>query len=82
MAITGMRPSITVNFSGGFDDFFIVQREIDISALCLQEEEVSAVRWATREEALAMLDAGEFIGYPRSFLEFLFDMRNHFGFAM
>ena len=80
--LTGVRPSVTVNFSGGFDDFFIVQQEVDIASLCLQTEEVSAVRWATREETLPMLDAGEFIGYPKSFLEFLFDMRNQFGFAM
>ena len=80
--LTGVRPSVTVNFSGGFDDFFIVQREMDIASLRLQIEEVSAVRWATREEALSMLDGGEFIGYPKSFLEFLFDMRNQFGFAM
>lgn len=80
--LTGVRPSVTVNFSGGFDDFFIVQREVDIAVLCLQTEEVTAVRWTTREEALAMLDAGEFIGYPKSFLEFLFDMRNQFGFAL
>ena len=80
--LTGVRPSVTVNFSGGFDDFFIVQQEVDIASLRLQTEEVSAVRWATREETLTMLDAGEFIGYPKSFLEFLFDMRNQFGFAM
>ena len=46
--LTGLRPSITVNFSGGFDDFFVVQREIDLAQLTLQKEEVSAVRWATR----------------------------------
>ncbi len=80
--LTGVRPSVTVNFSGGFDDFFIVQREVDIASLRLQTEEVSTVRWGTREEVLAMLDAGAFIGYPKSFLEFLFDMRNQFGFAM
>lgn len=80
--LIGVRPSVTVNFSGGFDDFFIVQQEVDIASLSLQIEEVSAVRWVTREEALSMLDTGEFIGYPKSFLEFLFDMRNQFGFAM
>ncbi|MBR5470945.1 MAG: NUDIX domain-containing protein [Oscillibacter sp.] len=80
--LDGVRPSVTVNFSGGFDDFFIVQQEVDVASLSLQTEEVSAVRWVTREEALSMLDTEEFIGYPKSFLEFLFDMRNQFGFAM
>lgn len=79
--LTGVRPSVTVNFDGGFDDYYIVKRELDITRLQLQEEEVVDVRWVTREEALAMLEAGEFIEYPRSFLEFLFDMQDTFGFV-
>ena len=79
--LTGVRPSVTVNFSGGFDDYYIVKRELDITRLRLQEEEVADVRWVTREETLAMLEAGEFITYPRSFLEFLFDMQDAFGFV-
>lgn len=79
--LTGVRPSVTVNFDGGFDDYYIVKRELDITRLQLQEEEVADVRWVTREEALAMLEAGEFIEYPRSFLEFLFDMQDTFGFV-
>lgn len=78
--LTGVRPSITVNFSGGFDDFFIVQRDIDLAQLTLQVEEVSAVRWATREEVLELLEKREFMNYPRGFVQCLFDMRNQFGF--
>ena len=79
--LTGVRPSMTVNYDGGFDDFFLVIRDdLRIEGLTLQEEEVSAVRWATREEVLSMLEAGEFVSYPASFLQFLFDMRDTFGF--
>lgn len=42
--LTGVRPSVTVNFHGGFDDFFLLEREVDISALRLQEEEVAEDR--------------------------------------
>jgi len=80
--LTGIRPSITVNFSGGFDDFFIVQRDIELSELRLQEEEVDAVRWSTQEEVLEMMERGEFISYPKGFIPFLFAMRNQFGFIM
>ena len=80
--LTGLRPSMTVNFAGGFDDFFLVRREIDLTQLRLQTEEVSAVRWAAKEEVLELLAAGEFVTYPTSFLEFLFDMRNQFGFKV
>lgn len=78
--LSGLRPSVTVNFAGGFDDFFIAVRDLDIDALSLQAEEVSAVRWVTLEELLAMVDDGSFIPYPKSFLRFLFDMRGTFGF--
>ena len=79
--LTGIRPSMTVNFGGGFDDYYIVKRDIDISELHLQEEEVAEVRWVTREEALELLERDEFITYPKSFLEFLFDMQDAFGFV-
>ncbi len=79
--LTGIRPSVTVNFGGGFDDFYIVKRDLDIAQLHLQEEEVAEVRWVTREEALELLERDEFITYPRSFLEFLFDMQDTFGFV-
>lgn len=78
--LSGVRPSVTVNFDGGFDDFFIVVRDVDICALRLQAEEVSQVRWVTEEEVLAMIDEGTFIPYPKSFLSFLFAMRHTFGF--
>lgn len=78
--LTGVRPSVTVNFAGGFDDFFVAVRDLDTGALTLQAEEVSAVRLVTLEELLAMVDDGSFIPYPKSFLAFLFDMRESFGF--
>lgn len=78
--LSGLRPSVTVNFDGGFDDFYILTKDLELSSLTLQKEEVQAVRWATLEELLDMLEEGTFIPYPRSFLEFLFDMRDQFGF--
>ena len=53
--LIGLRPAVTVNFEGGFDDFFVVTRDLDLGDLRLQKEEVSDVRWATLEETLAMV---------------------------
>lgn len=78
--LTGVRPAMTVNFPEGFDDFYLVTRDLDLSALTLQKEEVSAVRWASLEEVLAMQADGRFIPYPQSFLRFLFTQRTQFGF--
>ena len=78
--LSGLRPSVTVNFDGGFDDFYILTKDLSIEGLTLQEEEVQAVRWASLEEILDMLGREAFIPYPESFLRFLFDMRKQFGF--
>ena len=69
------RPKLTVNFMDGFDDIYVVEREVDLHSLRLQESEVQAVRWAEREEILAMVDGGSFIPYARSFINLLFDLR-------
>ena len=76
----GGAPSCTVNFDGGFDDFFLVERDLALEELTLQKEEVAQARWAALPEILDMVDRGEFIDYPKSFLAFLFDMRGTFGF--
>lgn len=78
--LSGVRPSITVNFDGGFDDFYILTKDLNLERLTLQKEEVRAVRWASLEEILDMLGRGTFIPYPEGFLRFLFDMRDQFGF--
>ena len=73
--LMGFRPALTVNFEGGFDDFYLLVRDIDLAELTLQQEEVSAVRWATIPEILGMVDQGTFIPYNASFLRLLYDIR-------
>ena len=78
--LTGRRPSLTVNFDAGFDDYYILCQDLDLSQLVLQPAEVRAVRWASLEELEEMVEDGRFIPYPKSFLRFLYDMRRQFGF--
>ena len=76
---SNLSPSMSITFPDGFDDFYIVQQDVDISQLKLQEEEVQAVKWASLDEILSMVDAGTFIPYCRSFVEFLFFRSTHPG---
>ena len=78
--LSGLRPSVTVNFDGGFDDFYILTSDLSLEDLTLQREEVRDVRWASLAEILDMAENGSFSPYPESFLRFLFDMRGQFGF--
>ncbi len=74
------RPSVTVNFDGGFDDFFLTVLDLDLDALTLQPEEVAEVCYVTLAEAEAMAADGRMIPYPQGFLRFLYEMRETFGF--
>ena len=77
--LSDVRPSLTLSFDSGFDDYYVLTREVDLSSLRLQEEEVQAVRWATQEEILQMIDDGLFIPYEKSLIGLLFFCRNHRG---
>jgi isopentenyldiphosphate isomerase len=75
----GIRPSLTINFPVGFDDYYLVEVDLDIRELTLQPEEVQRVKWATKEEILTMIDQEIFIPYHKSLIEVLFDMRKCMG---
>lgn len=74
-----IRPHITINFDDGFDDYYLIEREVDINELSLQYEEVQKVKWASREDIFSMMESGEFIPYYQSFMQLLFDNRKQYG---
>jgi len=71
------RPFFTINFKTGFDDWFFVEREIDIKDLTLQYDEVQKVKWASKDEILLLVKEGKFINFW--FTEHLFDIRKYRG---
>ena len=76
LSLDGIRPSLTINFDKGFDDIYLIQKDIDISKLKLQYEEVQSVKWASKDEILSMIDEEIFIPYHKSLIDLLFFMRN------
>lgn len=68
------RPHFTINFSDGFDDWYIVKQDVDISNLTLQYEEVKQAKWADKEEIIKMLLTGEFIPYRQALIEMIFEI--------
>lgn len=64
--------ALTVNFEGGFDDFYLIECDVNPSELRLQPEEVQAACWADRERVLQMLADGSFLPLSPHFVELLF----------
>lgn len=69
-----LRPVFTHNFENGFDDFYLIEKDVDINALSLQAEEVKAVKWASFDEIMKLMDEGRFIPFYKSFVQSLFDL--------
>ncbi len=75
--LSDSRPYFTIHFEEGFDDYYLIEKDIDIRQLKLQEEEVQAVKWVNKEELLEMNKEG--IVIPYYFLDKLFDIRKQRG---
>ena len=49
-----MVKNMTVNFQHGFDDYYVIDRDLDPDKLRLQESEVARVKWVALDEIYAM----------------------------
>lgn len=79
ISLEDVRPVLTIHFDEGFDDIYVITKDMQLSEICLQTEEVQAVKWASLEEIVAMIDSGKFIPYHKDLIGLLFFMRNHRG---
>lgn len=77
--LQSVRPHLTINFEVGFADIYLIEKDIDISNLKLQYEEVQQVKWATIDEIFNKLDEGVFIPYYKSLIQLFFDSRKKYG---
>ncbi len=74
-----LRRVITLQTDEVFDDFYIVQKDLNIQNLTLQETEVAEVKWADMSEIFSMIDEKKFIPHHKAIIELLFFRRDHEG---
>lgn len=74
-----LRPSFMVNYEYGFNDVYIIRKDVNLNELTLQVEEVQAARFATKEEIFEHIETGEFINYKKGFIELIFDSVDKIG---
>ncbi|MBF2467441.1 NUDIX hydrolase [Listeria welshimeri] len=68
------RAKFSYHFEAGFDDYWFITQDLELSDLTLQEEEVADARFVTKEELEVLKNAGEFI--PYFFLNQVFELKN------
>lgn len=69
------RPHFTCNFEQGFDDFYLLNMDVDLNDLRLQAEEVMDARWASEKEILKLIDEGKFIPFFKTLISHMFATR-------
>ena len=74
VSLAGRMPAVTRWYGAMIDDYYILPLDADLSGLTLQKEEVQAVRWAAREDILALLAEGRFCPNPPGMIALLFDL--------
>ena len=77
--LAGVRPHLSVQFDQGFDDMYLIKKEVDLSTLTLEYEEVEKVMWASLDEILVMMEQGTFVPYQKHLLCLFFDMKEKYG---
>lgn len=79
LSLDNTDPSLTIHADSAFGDVYLIEKDLDISELKLQPEEVKNAKWATKEEIYKLIDEDVFIPYHKSLIDLLFFMRNHNG---
>ena len=74
VSLAGRKPAVTRWYGSMIDDYYILPLNVALSDLHLQREEVQAVRWAGREDILALLAEGQFCPNPPGMIALLFDL--------
>lgn len=74
-----IRPHFTINFTCGFDDFYIINQNVHIEELRLHPDEVQNVKWASMNEIISMIERNEFIPYHTGLIHLLFDVHKKYG---
>lgn len=73
------RPFLTVNFDGGFDDYYIIKKDIDLKDVKFRDGEVQAVKWASIYEIIKLIGKRQFIQYNKHLIQALYLMKDKRG---
>lgn len=67
-------PVFTKIFFNSYNDYYVLPYDCEVNTINYQKEEVQSVKWASREEVLKLRDDNQFLSYPKSLIELVFDI--------
>ena len=67
-------PHFTVNTNDAFCDFYLIRQDVDVDSLELGKDEVSQVKWVTKEDMIDMVDNGSLVPVQKGVIELCFGL--------
>lgn len=67
------RPQISMTFPFGFDDIYLIRTNVQLKDIHIEEDEVEAIHFASREEIVELIKTEKFINYKPGLIELIFD---------
>ncbi|MBO0475836.1 NUDIX domain-containing protein [Vagococcus sp. DIV0080] len=77
--IVGQLPQLSVSFEGGFEDYYLIEADVDLNDVVIQEEEVQEVAWMTLAEINELIAQDIFIPYHHHLISLFFEMKTAYG---
>ncbi|MFW3577658.1 NUDIX hydrolase [Vagococcus fluvialis] len=77
--IENMLPQLSINYNGGFEDYYLIEEDVNLADVVIQEEEVQEVAWMTLAEIYQLIEKEEFIPYHAHLIGLLFEMKTNYG---
>lgn len=72
-------PQLSVNFAKGFQDYYLIEKDVALEDIVIQEEELQEVKWATLEEIKELIDKEQFVTYHTHLISLFFEMKSNYG---
>ena len=69
-----IKPSFTKKYPNVFDDFYIIEKDIDIDDITIQKEELDAVMWADEDKVIELINNNEFAINNIDFMKNIFSL--------
>ena len=77
--IEGILPQLSINYNGGFEDYYLIEEDVELSDVVIQEEEVQEVAWMSLDEIYELIEKDIFIPYHAHLIGLLFEMKTTYG---
>ena len=69
-----IEPTFTLTFPNVFDDFYIIEKDIDINDIVIQKEELESVMWANEDKVIDLINDDMFAIKKVDFMKRIFKL--------